>query len=196
MTDEQTDTTPPVGQAVLRTERLVLRPFRAPEAEAVAEVFADAAMSRYLGADLTDRTVVRAMLDRRLSYAGPAQLGHWVVVHHDVVIGLAHLRPSWELPAELPEIGWYISTRYAGRGFATEAARGLTDHGLTTLGLHSVWALIHVDNTPSLRVAAKLGFLPVGAGIHYEAEHRVHIALPTRDHSAAETGAGTGAGRG
>ncbi|WP_017590762.1 GNAT family N-acetyltransferase [Nocardiopsis ganjiahuensis] len=54
----------------------------------------------------------------------------------------------------------------------------LLDHGLDDLGLHSVWALVHVDNVPSLRVAERLGFLPVGEGHHYDGPHRVHVVLP------------------
>ncbi|MFF3228538.1 GNAT family N-acetyltransferase [Nocardia suismassiliense] len=51
-------------------------------------------------------------------------------------------------------------------------------HGLTDLALNSVWALVHVDNKPSLQLAARLGFLAVGTAVHYGAEHRVHVALP------------------
>lgn len=37
-----------------------------------------------------------------------------------------------------------------------------------------------VDNVSSLRVAERLGFLPVGEGFHYDGPHRVHVALPDR----------------
>lgn len=46
------------------------------------------------------------------------------------------------------------------------------------MGLNSVWALVHVDDTPSLRLAERLGFLVVGRGLHYNGAHRVHFALP------------------
>jgi RimJ/RimL family protein N-acetyltransferase len=41
-----------------------------------------------------------------------------------------------------------------------------------------VWALIHPENVASLRLAARLGFLSVGRGVHYGAEHVVQVALP------------------
>jgi ribosomal-protein-alanine N-acetyltransferase len=118
------------------------------------------------------------MVQRRLAYSGPAELGHWAFVQGDTIVGLGHLRPSWELPGALPEIGWYLAPGHGRRGLATEAARAILRYGLDQLGLHSVWALIHADNTPSLRLADRLGFLCVGSGVHYGAQHRIHVALP------------------
>ncbi|MFI6044887.1 GNAT family N-acetyltransferase [Nocardia sp. NPDC051321] len=105
-------------------------------------------------------------------------MGHWAFLEGDTVVGIGHLRPSWELPGDLPEIGWYLSPIHGGRGLATEAAAALLQHGLINLGLTSVWALVHADNKPSLNLAARLGFLLVGTGFHYGADHRVHVALP------------------
>jgi RimJ/RimL family protein N-acetyltransferase len=165
-------------QKCLSSDRLVLEPLAERYADDVVDLFADPAMSSLLGADLSDPTLARRMVDNRLAYDGPPELGHWAVLLDGVLVGLAHLRPSGELPGGLPEIGWYLAVRHGGRGLATEAAGALLRHGLDSLGLHSVWALIHIDNAPSLRLAARLGFLPVGEGHHYNGPHRVHVALP------------------
>lgn len=165
-------------QPTLTTERLTLEPLRDEHAESIIGLFTDPTMSSYLGGDLTIRENAEAMVRRRRAYDGPPELGHWVFIEGDSVVGLGHLRPSWELPGAVPEIGWYLARRHGGRGLATEGARALLRYGLDQRRLHSVWALIHVDNAPSLRLADRLGFLPVGTGIHYGAEHRVHVALP------------------
>ncbi|MBE1455816.1 RimJ/RimL family protein N-acetyltransferase [Nocardiopsis terrae] len=167
-------------QAVVETGRLRLEPLAAGHADDVVELFGDPAMSAHLGADLSTGGLARTMVDNRLAYDGPPELGHWAILGQGRVVGLAHLRPSRELPGDLPEIGWYLGRRYGGRGLATEAARALLHHGLDGLGLASVWALVHVDNVPSLRLAERLGFLPVGEGFHYGGPHRVHVALPDR----------------
>lgn len=167
-------------QATIETARLRLEPFEPGHADAVVELFADPVMSTYLGTDLSQGGLARTMVDNRLAYEGPPELGHWAVVRGDRVVGLAHLRPSQELPGGLPEIGWYLGTSYGGAGLATEAARALLRHGLDELRLASVWALVHVDNTPSLNLAARLGFLQVGEGFHYDGPHHVHVALPDR----------------
>jgi len=167
-------------QKRLSGDRLVLEPLVERHADAVVDLFADPAMSALLGADLSDPALARQMVGNRLAYDGPSELGHWAVLLGGDLVGLAHLRPSAELPGGLPEIGWYLAADHGGRGLATEAAGVLLRHGLDDLGLRSVWALVHVDNAPSLRLAARLGFLPVGEGRHYGGPHRVHVALPGR----------------
>ncbi|MEV5713722.1 GNAT family N-acetyltransferase [Amycolatopsis mediterranei] len=163
---------------LLVTPRLTLRPLTEADREAVVKVFADPEMSRFFAADFSDPAVASAMVDRRLAYRGPAGQGHWVIERDDEVIGVAHLRPSWELPGGVPELGYYVASAHAGQGLATEAARALLDHGLGTLGLPAVWALVHERNAASRKVAGRLGFLDVGSGVHYGDLHRVLVALP------------------
>ncbi|SDY35944.1 Protein N-acetyltransferase, RimJ/RimL family [Amycolatopsis xylanica] len=97
-----------------------------------------------------------------------------------VVIGIAHLRPSWELPGDVAEIGYSLDSSYGGKGFATEAAAAVVDYGLNTLGLPAVWALVHESNVASLKLAERVGFLNVGVEEYYGAPHRVLVALPTK----------------
>jgi [ribosomal protein S5]-alanine N-acetyltransferase len=166
------------AQRTLVTERLRLEPLDPCHAEAVAGLFvADPALSAYLQTDATQPAQAQALVSRWLEHrSGP--LGHWVFWHSGALIGVGHLRPSPDLPAQLPEMGWYLTSRYQGRGLATEATRALLDHGLRELRLTSVWALVHEANQPSLRLAQRLGFLQVGSTFHYGAMHRVHVALP------------------
>jgi RimJ/RimL family protein N-acetyltransferase/catechol 2,3-dioxygenase-like lactoylglutathione lyase family enzyme len=162
----------------LTTARLALRPLVEADREAVVKVFSDPEMSRFFAADFSDPAAASAMVDRRLSYRGPAGQGHWVIERDGEVVGVAHLRPSWELPGEVPELGYYVASAHAGQGLATEAARAVLDHGLHALGLPAVWALVHENNAASRKVAGRLGFLEVGSGIHYGDLHRVLVALP------------------
>jgi RimJ/RimL family protein N-acetyltransferase len=162
----------------LTTDRLRLRQLTEDDREAVVKAFSDPEMSRYFAVDFSDPGAAHAMIDRRLGWTGPAGQGHWAIEHEGDVIGVAHLRPSWELPGGVAELGYYVTTGYAGRGLATEAGRALRDHGLGALGLPAVWALVHVDNAASRKVAQRLGFLDVGTGVHYGDVHRVLVALP------------------
>ncbi|MDI5981478.1 GNAT family N-acetyltransferase [Amycolatopsis magusensis] len=163
---------------VLSTERLTLRGLTREDTDAVLRVFADPEMSRFFQADFSDPARCREMIDRRLSYDGPPELGHWVLEQDGEVIGLAHLRPSWELPGNVTELGYFIEPRHGGKGLATEAAARLLDYGLVELGVPAVWALIRDANVSSVKLAQRLGFLDVGSEIHYGAEHRVHVKLP------------------
>ena len=162
----------------LTTARLRLRQLVEDDRDAVVKVFSDPEMSRYFTVDFSDPATAHAMIDRRLDWKGPAGQGHWAVEHEGDVIGVAHLRPSGELPGRVAEIGFYVASEYAGRGFASEGTRALVDHGLGALGLPAVWALAHVDHAASRKLLRRLGFLEVGSGVHYGDVHHVLVALP------------------
>ncbi|HVV13046.1 GNAT family N-acetyltransferase [Amycolatopsis sp.] len=162
----------------LTTSRLVLRGLRAEDTGAVLRVFADPETSRYFAADFSDPGQCRAMIGRRLAYEGPEGQGHWVLEHEGEVVGLAHLRPSAELPGKAAEIGYFLDPAHGGKGLATEAAQALLSHGFATLGLPAIWAVVHESNVASRKLAARLGFLDMGEGEHYGATHRILVALP------------------
>jgi RimJ/RimL family protein N-acetyltransferase/catechol 2,3-dioxygenase-like lactoylglutathione lyase family enzyme len=167
-----------VSLPTLTTPRLKLRQLVEADRECVVKVFSDPEMSRFFAADFSDPAAASEMVDRRLAYDGPAGQGHWVIERDGEVIGVAHLRPSSELPGGAPELGYYVASTHAGQGLASEAARAVLDHGLDGLGLPAVWALVHENNAASRKVAGRLGFLDVGSGIHYGDLHRVLVALP------------------
>ncbi|HHC07674.1 MAG TPA: N-acetyltransferase [Actinobacteria bacterium] len=62
-------------------------------------------------------------------------------------------------PNRIGEIGYWIRTDAAGRGYATEAAGRLLRVGFEELGLHKIQVRIAVGNEGSRRVAEKLGFV-------------------------------------
>ncbi|MEU3622619.1 GNAT family N-acetyltransferase [Amycolatopsis coloradensis] len=163
----------------IKTARLRLRGLTEADTEAIVGLFADPALSAHFAAPLTEPDKIREMVGRRLAYSGPAGTGHWAIERDGEVIGLAHLRPSQELPGGVPEIGYYLARAHGGQGLATEAASALLDHGLLGLGLSSVWALVGESNVASLNLVRRLGFLEVGGGDHYGGPHRVLVALPS-----------------
>ena len=55
------------------------------------------------------------------------------------------------------ELGWTIVPQFQGRGYASEGARMLMRYAFEELDRPHVVSLIHPDNTPSRRVAEKLG---------------------------------------
>lgn len=60
------------------------------------------------------------------------------------------------------EIGYWIRTEDTGLGIATEVARSAIEIGFEELGLHRLILRIALGNTPSERVARKLGFVREG----------------------------------
>jgi RimJ/RimL family protein N-acetyltransferase len=65
-------------------------------------------------------------------------------------------RFNWE--TRVFEIGWWCRKRFQGQGFATEAARGVTEFAFRYLGARRVWCGADEENTRSWRVPERLGF--------------------------------------
>ena len=60
-------------------------------------------------------------------------------------------------------MGYRLDQELTGQGYMTEAAGALVDFAFDTLGLHRIEANIIPRNTPSMRVAEKLGFQNEGS---------------------------------
>jgi [ribosomal protein S5]-alanine N-acetyltransferase len=144
----------------LRTEQLVLRDFELDDWSALYDVESRAEVARYQSFE--PRTVAEcrayvaaafeeAKQDTRSTYDLAVTL-----VSQDRLIGRCGLGLT---AADLGEgMLWYtIHPSYWGRGFGTEAARGLLEFGFRELRLHRIWADCDPANVASGRVLEKLG---------------------------------------
>lgn len=65
-------------------------------------------------------------------------------------------RINWEVPCF--EIGYWIDTRYSGRGYMTEAVQGISDFAFEELGANRLEIRCDVDNSKSRAIPERLGF--------------------------------------
>lgn len=56
------------------------------------------------------------------------------------------------------EVFYYIAPDERGKGYGTETVELLCQYAFTHLNLRKVWAKVHEDNLPSIRVLEKNGF--------------------------------------
>ena len=59
-------------------------------------------------------------------------------------------------------VGIYIDDEYRQKGFGTQALAQIETYAANTLAIHQLWAIVAIDNQPSLALFAKCGFKPAG----------------------------------
>lgn len=142
----------------LETTRLKLRKFRDSDWEPYAVMCAEPDVMRYLGTGVT--------LSRDDAWRSIASiLGHWQLRGYGMwalesketgdLVGRAGFidPPGW--PGF--ELGWVLGKPHWGKGYATEAAREALRYAYAVLKRDRVISLIRHANTPSIRVAERLG---------------------------------------
>lgn len=144
----------------LLTERLRLRRSVPDDADAISAYRADPAVYRTQGWERTDPEGVRVDIEE-MAGREPGEPGGWVqfsVEERDGarLVGDVGISPADGEPGVV-KVGYTISPVVQGRGYATEAVQALVDYALNTLGAEVVRAYADADNTPSIRVAEKVG---------------------------------------
>ena len=146
---------------VVRTERLVLRPYRPDNAEAVHRACQDADIQRWLRvpSPYTEADAVQFATETTVSARAQGQALMTAVEADGQLVGSAGLHFS-RGPLG-PAVGYWLAPWGRGRGFAAEAAHALAEWGLR-LGAPRVHLMADVGNTASQAVAVRAGFLREG----------------------------------
>lgn len=156
------------GQAEfpIETPRLILRKHRLDDFEASAAMWADPAIVRFIGGRVSTREEAWGRFLRHAGHWAVLGFGSWVVEEKAGgqfigEVGFLHLKrdliPS-EGFADAPELGWALLPTTHGQGYATEAVSAAIAWGERSFGWTRMVCLIHPENIPSQRVAAKCGF--------------------------------------
>jgi RimJ/RimL family protein N-acetyltransferase len=149
---------------ILETERLKLRGHRVEDFADCAAMWADAAVTRFIGGKPLGE---EEAWTKFLRYAGHWALlgfGYWVAEEKATgkfvgEIGFADYKREIEPSLKgTPEIGWVLASAFHGRGYATEAVRAVVEWGDRTLEKARTACIIAPENLASIRVAEKCGY--------------------------------------
>jgi ribosomal-protein-alanine N-acetyltransferase len=152
-----------VLQELIRTERLILRPFTLTDAPQVKALAGD-----------------QRIYETTLCIPNPYEEGmaeSWIATHQrcfyeglgvvfaicqpdDGLIGAVSL--SRASLFNRGELGYWIGVSYWNRGYCTEAAKAIVEYGFQTLGYHKLSARHFVGNRASGRVLEKVGMTREG----------------------------------
>ena len=147
----------------ISTSRLDLLPLLVEHADEMARVLADPTLHRYTGGSPDTPQTLRSRY-RRMTAGSPdpaVSWLNWVILLRDdaCLTGTVQATVGPSSHGHTAEIAWVVGTPWQGRGFATEAARGLVDW-LGRQSVPDVIAHIHPDHQASAAVATAAGLVP------------------------------------
>ncbi len=144
----------------IRTERLILRPFR-PEDEAALALEAN---DRRIWSALRDRfphpydrDAARGWIQTQAGCA-PAESLAIAPRETDRAIGGIGLERHADVVRFTAEIGYWLGTAHWGKGYAAEAVSAFVDYAFTTFDFERLEAWVFATNERSARVLEKCGF--------------------------------------
>jgi len=164
--------------AELETERLRLRQWREIDVDPLYAFYRDPQSQAIYGSDIS-----RSDVWRRIALI----VGHFQIrgfglyaLEDKESLELAGYAGLWFPDGwDDIEVGYGIAPKFRGRGYATEAARRVRDHGFGKLGLPSLVSYINPTNVTSIRVAEKLGAAPDGEFIMHGKPHMIYRHIST-----------------
>jgi RimJ/RimL family protein N-acetyltransferase len=160
---------------VIRTPRLLLRPWRQEDLGPFAELNADPVVMEHFPAPLS-RAESDAFAERAGAVLVERGWGLWAVEisQGGAFAGFVGLAPvAFDAPfVPAVEIGWRLARAYWNRGLATEAAQAVLAVAFETIGLDEIVSFTATSNLPSQRVMQKIGMR------HHPAEDFDHPRLP------------------
>ncbi|HVO94767.1 MAG TPA: GNAT family N-acetyltransferase [Terriglobales bacterium] len=142
---------------ILKTDRLRLRKAKLADAEAVFRGYAqDPEVVKYVSWSAhKNLKETREYMQMCLLAWDVGKAFHWAIERRDEkqVIGMMIARVS----SEKWELGFVLARAHWGRGYMTEAVKGIIAWALKQRDIYRVWAVCDIDNKASARVMEKAG---------------------------------------
>jgi RimJ/RimL family protein N-acetyltransferase len=145
---------------ILETERLILRTWIYPDAEALFEICRDAEVMFHIGDRKPYETIEKAreFLNWAVSFQKKFGFCRWAVIEKSSEKIIGNCGFAYR-KMEDAELGYLFAREFWGKGFATEAARACVEYGFKDLKFEKIVALTDVDHVISQRVLEKIGFV-------------------------------------
>jgi RimJ/RimL family protein N-acetyltransferase len=168
----------------IETPRLILRRPAMTDYDAAFAIRNEDAVTRHIGGQKSTPEEVWGRLLRYVGHWEVLGYGFWSVVERESgaligEVGFADfhrdMAPSF---GDTPEMGWLLTGAVHGRGYATEAVAAALTWADRALKHPKVVCMISPENTPSLRVAERVGFRETGRAA-YHGDPVILFARPT-----------------
>ncbi len=167
---------------VLQSERLHIRPFSPTDARLVGHILRDPMIIFWHKKRISWRLLRLGI--RNSMKMNKWGLGWWLIFSREdknTLIGVLLLQPLDD--TDEIEIGYHLRRDQWGKGYATEAAGRLLEHGFTKIGINQICAVALPYNHRSISVIEKLGLTLCKNTLHRGLAHR-YFKLNRNDYLA------------
>ena len=150
----------------LKTERLGFGHWSREDLPLAQGLWGDPEVARFLGGPFTEEQI-RQRLERHMALLRDYNVQYWPIFLLETGdhVGCGGLQP-YRIEEQIYELGFHLHRAYWGRGLAEEAARAVIRFAFESLGLKTLFAGHHPENTASRRVLGKLGFQYAGEDVY------------------------------
>lgn len=157
---------------ILEGPRLCLRAHRPNDLPQCAAMWADPAVTRFIGGEPSSEQRTWLRLLAYIGHWAAMGFGYWVMEERGSgefvgEIGFADFKRDIALPMKgCPELGFALASRFHGKGYATEGAEAVAAWADASLAVPRTVCLIDPRNSASLRVVEKCGYQVFERGVH------------------------------
>jgi ribosomal-protein-alanine N-acetyltransferase len=142
----------------VKTERLLLEPWRSSDWQVFRPIATDVEVMRYIngGIPWTDEKI-QSFVNKQVILYSERGFCRWKIIEPSTGDLIGFCGPGMWRDAEDPEIGWWLARSHWGRGLATEAARAALQDALERVQLKRIISIAMPENVASIGIMKKLG---------------------------------------
>ena len=146
--------------AETETERLKIKKISMSDLDDLSLVLSDPAVMVYSTVGVHTRAQIEVFIENCVNRYKTLGYAHWAVYHAQTneFVGVCGLNKHTVDDSEVIHITYRLAIKHQGKGYATEAAKGVLEYAKNSLNLKAVSAIIAPENQSSLNVVKRLGF--------------------------------------
>ena len=143
-----------------RTERLIVRRFKESDAAALFDYFAEPMVNCFANEKLN--SIDEALIEARKKSSESSQLAVCFKNDHMLIGNLFAIKEE-----DTYSVGWNFNSKFEGKGFAIEAAKGLLDYLFEHKSVRRIYCYVEDDNIRSQKLCERLGMRKEGLFLEY-----------------------------
>lgn len=163
----------------LNTQRLYLRKMKVSDSQSLFEIWSDPDVTKFMNiANFTNEKQAKEMIELldELSNENKAIRFSMVELKSGEIIGTCGFNMI-DFENDKTEIGYDLSKKHWGMGYASEGIRALIHYAFEILNLNRIEAKVEPANSNSIRVLQKLNFTFEGTLRQFEKSNGKYIDL-------------------